>query len=332
MSATWSLELGGSPTAQAWECIAAAIAAPSVHNSQPWRFRVTPNHIEVYADRSRQLQVVDPGGRELAMSVGAAILNLRVAILARGRLPMHHLLPDPDQPDLLAVVAAGPALKPTFVSRRLAWAIPRRHSSRQPFLPTDVPEQILEQLRAAAQVENADLFLADPALRDAVLSLARTAENLRHADPDYLVELAAWTKPAPGRLDGVPGYAYAGADPDRVVPLRDFGVAFPGPPVQPRRFEDAPLIGVLYTAGDTVLNWLHAGQALQRALLTATVHGLQSTLMTQPLEYPQLRALFDDSAQGRVAQAIVRFGYGPAGSPSPRRPVSDVMINGRRTA
>src|SRR4029453_18255107 len=90
------------PQVRAW--LRAAVAAPSVYNTQPWLFRVTEREIEVYADPTRQLGVVDPRGRELMISVGAALFNLRVAMLADGRTPTVRLFPDGAEPDLVATV------------------------------------------------------------------------------------------------------------------------------------------------------------------------------------------------------------------------------------
>lgn len=323
----WTSAADGQFGTDLLECLTAAVAAPSIHNTQPWRFRVQENLIEVYADRSRQLNVLDPAGRELVMSVGAAVLNLRVSILAHGRLPLLRLLPDQVyQPDLLARITVGDAVRPPFVARRLAWAIPRRHSNRRPFTSTSIPGQVLDELRAATRVEGADLVVADSPLREGVLGIVRTAEHRRADDPDYLVELAEWTAPGRGRRDGVPAYAYSPEDADERLPLRDFGLAHPARYGWPVPFEDDLMLAILYTTEDDPHAWLCAGQALQRALLTATVRGVESTLMTQPLEYPPLRALFDDSAQGRVAQAIIRLGYGPSGPQSPRRPLTDVLV------
>jgi nitroreductase len=323
---TWTVDTAGMLSPELVECLTAAVAAPSIHNTQPWLFRVRDTTIDVYADRERGLAVLDPSGRELTISVGTAVLNLRAAILARGRLPMLTLLPDPRQPDLMARVLVGGFVHPPVVARRLAGAIPRRHSNRRPFTGGDLPETVVADLRAAAVTEGADLVFADPPLREAILSVVRTAQNRRHDDPDYLVELAAWTAPQHGRRDGVPAVAYAPPDPDVRIPLRDFGLAHPIRPGWPAVFEDDPTLAVLYTPTDTPYAWLRAGQALERVLLTATAEGLQSTLMTQPLEYPALRALFDDSARGAVAQAIIRIGYGHAAPPSPRRPVTEFLL------
>jgi Nitroreductase family len=185
---------------------------------------------------------------------------------------------------------------------------------------------VLDELAEAARAEGGHLFVADPALREAILGVVRRAQTLRRADPDYLVELADWTAPGPGRREGVPLAAYAPPDAEERIPLREFGLAHPARYAWPAVFEDEPTLAILYSFGDTPYAWLRAGQALKRVLLTATANGVQSTLMTQPLEYADLRALFEDSAQGRVAQAIIRLGYGHESPPSPRRALAEVMM------
>jgi nitroreductase len=322
----WWISPDGEPGPAIDACLRAAIAAPSVHNSQPWRFRLHRDSIEVFADPKRRLSVLDPSGRELAISVGAAVLNLRVAMLARGRVPVLRLLPEPDQPDLAAEVRLGATVVAPDTAAMLARAIPHRHTNRRPFSANAVPPEVLAELAAAARVEGGDVVVAAAPVRDAVLGLVRAAEHRRRQDPAYLAELGDWTREIPHRRDGVPPEAYGPWDALEVVPIREFGVVQPVRRQAPATFESEPTIAVLYTAGDTPLEWLRAGQALERMLLTATVRGLSSTLMTQPLEIPELRALLTDSTRGRMAQAIVRLGYGPPSPPTPRRSVSEMLI------
>src|SRR5262245_55774431 len=77
----WSIGPRGEPGPLLRECLEAAVAAPSIHNSQPWRFRVTALGVDVFADRDRGLHVIDPIGRELLISIGAAVFNLRASML-----------------------------------------------------------------------------------------------------------------------------------------------------------------------------------------------------------------------------------------------------------
>ena len=111
-----------------------------------------------------------------------------------------------------------------------------------------------------------------------------------------------------------------------LVPLRDFGLVKPVPSRAVAEYEVESTIALLYSRGDDREHWVRAGQSLQRTLLTASVRGLASTLMTQPVEVPQLREMLPNSPTGAVAQAVLRFGYGPPSAPSPRRALSSVLL------
>ena len=322
----WTVDCEGRLTPALLDCLSAAGSAPSIHNTQPWRFDVHDDQIDVYADRLRQLDVLDPAGRELYISVGAAVLNLRVSILAHGRLAIFRPFPEPGRPDLLARVTVGRPEAAPYIARQLAWAISRRHTNRHPFTTEPIPDEVRTELCDASQVEGAELFFADPLLSDSILSTVRTAHNRLRADADYLIELAAWTRPGRARRDGVPASAFAPPDDHERIPLRDFGLAYPARMAWPAAFEDEPTIALLYTANDSPRSWLAAGQALERVLLTATLRRVQATPMTQPLELPGLRTLFDDSAGSRVAQVILRLGYAPPSVATPRRPVSELLL------
>jgi nitroreductase len=323
----WRVDASGQPGRSLAECLQAAIAAPSVHNSQPWRFRADNGSIEVFADRRRRLSAIDPTGRELFISLGAAILNLRLAILDHGHLPLLRLLPDPLRPDLVARVAIGPAARPQATVRSLAAAIPRRHTNRRPFQNLAIPAGVIDELGDAAEVEGARLAIADPVGRTAILSLVRTADEWQRAEHGYRAEITRWTTTDHTRLDGVPAAAFGPHDARETLPLRDFGLGRPDLARRTAQFESHPTIVLLSTVGDTAAQWLRAGQALQRVLLTATVRGLAATPMTQPLEAPELRDLLADTGRGFAAQVILRLGYGPPAAGTPRRPVTEVLID-----
>jgi nitroreductase len=307
-------------------CVRAATAAPSIHNSQPWRFRIRAGGIDVYADWSRRLEVIDPSGRELLISVGAAILNLRLALHRQARTPALALFPDPADRALVARVTPGAAAEPSPSARALADAIPRRHTNRRPFAAAAIPADVLDELAHAARAEGATLRVADAVGRNAILSLVRAADQQWRSQGVYRTELAAWTRPARGRADGVPVHAIGPWDALEALPLRDFGLTQPQlrRPVEP--FEPYPTIAVLATPGDTAERWVAGGQALQRVLLTATLRGLAATPMSQPLEIPALRELVTDTASGQWAQVILRLGYAPPTTPTPRRPLAEVML------
>lgn len=311
-------------------CVGAAVAAPSLHNSQPWRFRILAGGagFDLLADRGRQLEVIDPVGRELLISVGAALFNLRLAVRQHGLLPRTTILPDPEQPDLIARVVPGDTAAPSAGIVALTRAIDRRHTNRWPFTSAVVPVDVLEALRQAAGHEGAELAVATAVGRDAILGLARSAQQRQRHDGAYRAELAQWTVPRRGRREGVPRSALGPWDALETLPMRDFGLATPRLSRPTERFEPFPTILVLTTDGDTQQHWIAAGQALQRVLLLATVHHLATTPISQPLEIPAIRDLLANPRRGSVAQMIVRVGYGPPAVPTPRRPLAEVLIRG----
>jgi nitroreductase len=306
------------------ECLLAATAAPSVHNTQPWLFRLRPDGVDVLVDRRRQLHTIDPHGREMFVSVGAAVFNLRLALRANGWRTATRLTPDRTAPDLAAriiVTAAEPAPRAAEV---LAAAIGHRHTNRRAFTGAEVPEPTLTELAGAASAEGAEMLVTERALRDAVLALTRTAENRMRANGQYRAELAAWTSGA-GRPDGVPRAAFGPRDVDAALPLRDLGLAH-GAPTAVVDFEADPTIVLLFTAGDTPTDWLRAGAALERIWLTATVRGLALTPLSQVTEIPPLRDLLADPDTDRVVQTVLRLGFPKVPArPTPRRGLDEVL-------
>jgi hypothetical protein len=304
----------------------AATRAPSVHNTQPWRFTVAGPLIEVHLDRDRVLPVVDPAAREARMSCAAALFNLRVALEAAGRGTVVDLLPDPAKPDLLAVVRVTGSRPSTPDQQTLASAVERRVTNRRPFTERPVPPMHRGALVRAAESERAHLVLLDtPKALSTLATLLRRADHLQEEDPDFQQELIAWTGGGVDREDGVPRTA-GGPRPlgGSLLTPRQFP---PGSAVE-RPFEQDPLVAVLTTHGDTPRDHLHAGLAMQRVLLTATVVGLSSSFLSQPVEVPHtraaLRALLE--APGHP-QTVLRIGYGQPAGRTPRRSVGAVTTS-----
>ncbi|MBC3193314.1 nitroreductase [Pseudonocardia sp. C8] len=283
-----------------------ATRAPSLHNSQPWRFRLCPDRIELRADACRRLPVADPTGREQRIGCGAALYTLRLALVGAGIRPIVTRVPDARDPDLVAVVRRGGTVRASAEQQRLLDAVPRRRTHRRPFRETPVPGTARSALCRAAFEEGAWLQLVtEPAELVQLGTLAREAHTRQARDPAFAAEVAAWTGDAGVRDDGVP----ASAGGPRPAPVR------PG-----RAPGNGPLIGVLSVHVDGPREDLRAGEALQRVLLTATAEGLAASFLSPLVEVPDVRDRVRRLLGGtRPPQVVLRLGHGAAGPATPRR-------------
>lgn len=302
----------------------AAIRAPSPHNSQPWRFDVTGDRIDVLLDRERVLHVVDGGAREARLSCGAAIFNIRAALVALGRTAVVHLLPDSDRDECLARLWVRGTRPVSPADTVLARAIGLRRSNRRPFTDRPLPVRVRRALVEAAAGEGAELVLLDqPGDLDALAALLRHAEHLQSEDPEYRAELARWTVEDDRRDDGVP--AAAGGprpEPGSLLTFRHYTVATSAPD---RPYEREPLVAVLNSYTDTPLAQLRTGQGLQRVLLTATNAGVSASFLCQAVEVPVTRGALRELLGGQAhPQVVLRFGYGFTAPATPRRAVESV--------
>ena len=306
--------------------------APSVHNTQPWTFALFPDRLELRADRSRQLTVLDPDGRELVQSVGAALLNVRASLAAARFAVAVERLPSPADPDLLAVVRPAPG-PPDRTLPRLDRVVTRRHTNRAPFGPETVPDEVLAGLADAVATEHALLVpVRTPQQRGLVAELTRDADRLQNADPAYRAELERWTSRSPAQGDGVPASSVprtAGPRTD-AVPVRDFDVrGHGGLPRRTGSGTDQTLV-LLATATDDPVAWLRAGEALERLLLELTRADWVAGPVSQPLEVPATRARLAGLTAPFHPQMLLRVGRGAPAEPTGRRPRRSVVRNSTR--
>ncbi|WP_405539738.1 hypothetical protein OG787_47480 [Streptomyces sp. NBC_00075] len=307
-------------------CVAAASAAPSILNTQPWHFQVDPGTpvFQVRAASERGLRRLDPTGRALHVSVGACVLNLRVAMAHFGRSPDTRLLPCPGDPELLAVVrSTGPVAQDGADGQAdLYEAIRHRHSSRTPFSGAPLSPSLNAALADAAASEGARLVLPPPEETGRLLRLTAEAEQRNRLDADRAMESRRWVRHDPYESADV-GLTRSGLGPQdarELLPMRDFTAQPHRERLLARDFEVTPVLALLSTEHDRRVDWLRAGQALERVLLVATTLGLRTSLLHQAMEWPDLRgALAPSPDRTGHAQMLIRLGYGTAGPESPRR-------------
>lgn len=301
--------------------VSVAVRAPSLHNSQPWRFVRAGNRVLVRADPDRWLRHEDPLHREQVISCGAATHHLVIGLRHEG-LDVSW---EPGQSDdLVATVTVLGPRPETWQEQHLLAAALTRHTDRSAFGPEHVPSALLEQLSAVASAAGCSLVRLDPRGVTALAILTDLAAERIRDDPELRAEQARWTSGEAHPREGVPVDATP-AEVASPVHLRDFRGAAVDSPLVP----DAPgELVVLATPTDDRAAWVRAGWALSEVLLTLTSQGLACSPLNQPLELHGLRACLQ--AAGRIdghPQMALRLGY-PAtvGSPrTARRPVEDVL-------
>jgi nitroreductase len=266
----------------------AAGLAPSVHNTQPWRWRVHPDRLDLYAQRDRQLGIADPDGRLLAISCGTALHHARLALAAEGWQPVVALLPTPDDPDHLAELRLGEHVgaSPEAVARYQAAEV--RRTDRRPLAATPVPPATLAAVRAAVEAERAHLHVLRPDQVAELAVAAARAGELAEDDERVRAELAYWVGGPHPAGTGLPPESIPTQPPRTRVPERDFGQ--PGTLAAPDGGDEAATYAVIFGEVDAPAGWLSAGQALSAAWLTATGHGVALLPFSAPVEVPATRA------------------------------------------
>lgn len=314
--------------------LTAATLAPSLHNSQPWRFLCTPQNIELHADLERALPATDPDHRGVLLACGAALLNLRLAIRALGVDVDVRVLPDHAQPTLIAVIRPGGSSKITAEDRQLSGAIARRHTNRRPFTEEPVPEAVRNQLRRAARVEQAWMAIVPSAQQSRLRGLLAEAHRTQQNDPLFMAEWSTWTGRKADSPDGVPARS-AGPLPEQqdIWVMRDFSAGRAEDRLPGKDFESEPLLTVIGSFRDVPRAQVQSGQAMQRVLLTATLSGLAASFLSQVVEVPDTRGQLRELIGGGLwPQTVLRLGYSTPASATPRRGLVDVLEPSSRIA
>lgn len=309
-----------------------AVLAPSNHNTQPWHFIVDGDCLTLCADRTRALPVVDPFDRELIISCGAALFNLRVALSRFGLA--YAITPFPASADVdvlahLRVVREGDcnnSLVPLFD------AIQQRVTTRETFVDEPAPPEFQRRLVEAGAAEGCDIVCIESAAgRENLAALIGEADQTQFKDPRFRRELASWVHPRRNE-DGMPALS-AGIRGllDLAVPLvssviRTFDLGGGMAAAHHALAIGSPLLLCIATGTDDAPAWFAAGQALERVLLTAAAAGMTASYLNQPIESTPLRERLRAALDlGGMPQLLIRVGRGAQAPHSPRRPLADVV-------
>lgn len=301
-----------------------ATLAPSSHNTQPWLFRIQERSIELYADPSRALVVNDPNQRELMISCGCALMNLRIGAAHAGWGYRIELFPDTETPDLLARFELQEEELACDLSG-LFDAMLLRRTYRNRFTSETPAEALQDTLKEAAHLEGVHLEVLAESVRDELIELVKRGDNLQWDSDAWRKELSQWLHGS-RRGDGltVPGL---------VAPLvrgvvRHFDMGKSMASQDNLLASESPLLLLLWSKRDAREDWLRVGQALQRVLLEGQRHGMQASYLNQPIQVPALRPELESICQiDGHAQMLLRMGFPEETLPaSPRRSLDDVLM------
>jgi hypothetical protein len=311
--------------------VARATLAPSVHNTQPWRYVITRGSLELYADQARRLEVLDPRGRQLRISCGCALFNARVALAAAGYDATVQRFPEPARPDFLARLTLPAKMAGWLAIGELDAAIERRRTNRRRFYDEAVPPQVVHALAEAAKAEGAELVpITRPEHRLAAARLSKEADAVELTDPAYRAELRAWTTTDPSRGDGVlvTTVPHADASAEDDLPIRVFDTSGRGwLPGETHSSMNQCLL-LLGTLDDGPRAWLRAGEALERVWLELTRRSYVASPLTQVIEVARTHELLRLELQLDMhPHLLLRVGRAPDTPASSRRPLQDVLTD-----
>ncbi len=317
-----------SPAEALTEAATAAGFAPSIHNTQPWHWRVGSDFLELWAVPERQLPATDADGRMAAISCGASLQHARATLTALGYRHTVTLTPDPDQPQLLARTVLGDWQPAPDEAMRHFQTITLRRTDRRPVIDEPVAPDALSRLRAVAEADGEHLHVLS---HDQIIELAAAAsyaQRTEAADEVLRGELGYWAGGQAADGTGIPAANIPAEPPQTTVPGRDFqrqgSLQISG------GHDRAASYALLYGERDDLAAWLTAGQALGSCWLAATELGLCVLPLSAVVEVvstrERLRAML---TAGDHPHMVVRLGHAdpqlPAPDPTPRLPNTETV-------
>ncbi|WP_432417533.1 Acg family FMN-binding oxidoreductase [Actinoplanes solisilvae] len=296
----------------------AASHAPSIHNTQPWRWWAHGDHLELFLDESRTLAVADPDRRLAILSCGAALHHALVSLAADGRHATVTRLPDKARPTHLATVRADARIPVEASAIRHLQTIALRHTDRRPVQSTAIDAQKLGSIAAAAESQNTSLHVLRPRQIFDLASATDHAQKIESEDEAWQAEMDHWTggDRIPGT--GIPDTVVAREASQTTVPGPEFG--HPGKTAIADTHHRTAVFAILYGPGDDDLDWLRAGEALSAVWLKATELGLSVVPLSATIEVTLTREAVRQLLSGLGHPYLVlRFGVVDGATVGPPR-------------
>lgn len=311
-----------------------AVLAPSLHNSQPWLFKVSDQCLEIMLNQSIALSIVDPNNRELIISCGAALGNLEVAARYFGYDTKVQHAKNKDGANYLAKISLSKGASPSVLEIALFNAITLRQTHRSLFNAEKASDDLLQNCAIAASARGVEFsYISDAKTKSEVAKLTIVADKEQFSRPWFRVELAAWMHSSKkSRQDGMSARRFG--IPDILTPftgflIRTFNL---GKQVasknQKKIASDSSVLGIFSTQTDHPSDWLNSGRALSHVLLLLTAKGFSAGYLNQPIEVEVFRNLLRRVlATLTYPQIMLRIGKAPAINFSIRRSVKDCLVD-----
>jgi len=312
-----------------------AILAPSSHNTQPWKFYVGDDYIDVYADLSRKLTYSDPSGRMLYTAIGCAVSNMKIAATYFG---LHAaIVYNPKLTDSLPKHIATLRFTedtPNRTFQTLLAAITSRASYRGKYSKERIPENLLDALRNRNSQEpslHLDFFSKNTE-KESLASIASEGMRSKMSLKEFRGELADWVRNNLTRKnDGMPGSGHGMKLAISILApfiLRHVDVSKKEQEKTIKRVQNFPAIGVISSDTDNALSWIKSGELLQELLLSLQAEDMGASIMAAPVEDTPSREKLQTYTSAAFPQIFFGFGYRTKSFPhSPRRPLEEVLID-----
>lgn len=307
-----------------------AILAPSGHNTQPWKIKINNESLELIADFSRSLPVIDPFNRQLITSVGAAAGNIFTALNYFGfNYNFEYINKNNDNFSVLISPIKGRITNPK--DKNLFHAITKRRTNRNPFDEKLIDGLIIQSFHTIVSEEKIKFSVMEGNYREKLISIIEQGDKLQSSNQKFCKELSAWVHPdRSDSKDGIPGYAFGQNDvittsgPFYIGNL-DWGKIQAGR--DRNLIKGSPLIVILESKKNEPEDWFKTGVALERLLLCAASDNISASYLNQPLEIPELYELVKSELNIKgYPQQILRMGYGKNVKPTPRRNLEEILI------
>ena len=321
------LEKNTSGTVQMRELVRFAALAASGHNTQPWKFKILGNAIEIHPDFTRRLPAVDPNDRELWISLGAALENLLVAARASG------FAPEVTYPDSADVIRVRLTRDTPQVSPLLA-TILTRQNTRSIYDGQPIQSNYLERLRVTLEPGVSLQFRSSRSELETILEYVNQGNLKQYADQAFMTELIHWVRfdkrEALASLDGL--YSRCSGNP--AVPRWLGQMVVTGTKPQGQADSDAKKLRsssgavIVTSASDDKPAWVRVGQVYERLALEMTALNIKSAFLNQPIEVSSIRGQFQTAMglEKMLPQLLVRFGYADAMPRSLRRGLDQILL------